>query len=189
MLAEHYLESAPGYGIDSELHLDESAKEVMLRYNWPGNVRELKNIVNRASVLATTDVVTGDVMRKAIFGNNAQDSPYQVSMYDGKPTLPNTAQLSEGGLGLDGNAGAASARGADQATEARSEWELLPPEERLARRNKAVNDAHANLIKEALIVAEGKVTQAANLLDVSRKTMYRLMEKYNIDSQEFRNKK
>lgn len=189
LLAEHYLESAPGYGIDSELHLDESAKEVMLRYNWPGNVRELKNIVNRASVLATTDVVTGDVMRKAIFGNNAQDSQYQVSMYDGKPTLPNTAQLSEGGLGLDGNAGAASAIGADQATEAGSEWELLPPEERLARRNKAVNDAHANLIKEALIVAEGKVTQAANLLDVSRKTMYRLMEKYNIDSQEFRNKK
>ena len=39
------------------LHLSEEALRVMENYQWPGNVRELENTLQRASVLATTDVL------------------------------------------------------------------------------------------------------------------------------------
>ena len=39
------------------LQLSEEALKVMENYPWPGNVRELENTLQRASVLATTDVL------------------------------------------------------------------------------------------------------------------------------------
>ncbi len=36
---------------------DAEARVAMLRYSWPGNVRELRNVVERALVLATGDVI------------------------------------------------------------------------------------------------------------------------------------
>ena len=40
------------------LRLSEDAYELMESYNWPGNVRELENTIQRAAVLANTDVLT-----------------------------------------------------------------------------------------------------------------------------------
>jgi DNA-binding NtrC family response regulator len=40
------------------LRLSEDAYELMESYNWPGNVRELENTIQRATVLANTDVLT-----------------------------------------------------------------------------------------------------------------------------------
>jgi two-component system response regulator AtoC len=37
--------------------LDPQAKKLMLAYHWPGNVRELENVLERAMVLADTDVL------------------------------------------------------------------------------------------------------------------------------------
>ena len=40
------------------LRLSEDAYALMESYNWPGNVRELENTLQRATVLANTDVLT-----------------------------------------------------------------------------------------------------------------------------------
>ena len=40
------------------LRLSEDAYALMESYNWPGNVRELENTIQRATVLANTDVLT-----------------------------------------------------------------------------------------------------------------------------------
>ena len=37
---------------------DAEACEVLQRYNWPGNLRQLKNVVKRATLLATGDFIT-----------------------------------------------------------------------------------------------------------------------------------
>jgi len=55
-LAEHFLgRSAAKLG--RTLRLSPAALERLLRYPWPGNVRELENAIERAAILARTEVI------------------------------------------------------------------------------------------------------------------------------------
>jgi DNA-binding NtrC family response regulator len=49
-LAEHFL--------GDDKHLGEAARAALLRHAWPGNVRELKNTIQRAKLLAASEVIT-----------------------------------------------------------------------------------------------------------------------------------
>ena len=55
-LAEHFLGRFRAFSGHGPTQFSDRAKEAMLAYQWPGNVRELKNAVERAHVLATSDV-------------------------------------------------------------------------------------------------------------------------------------
>ncbi len=46
----------------SMLRFDPEAMQVLMDHNWPGNVRELENVVERAVVLASSPIVTVDVL-------------------------------------------------------------------------------------------------------------------------------
>jgi transcriptional regulator with PAS, ATPase and Fis domain len=47
---------AEAYHTDS-IHLDEEAKNILLKYPWPGNIRELKNLMEQLSVLAEDKLI------------------------------------------------------------------------------------------------------------------------------------
>lgn len=53
-------------------------------------------------------------------------------------------------------------------------------ETRLARRMAEIDDAHVNLIQEALDIAGGNKSKAAQLMGISRITLYRMLEKYSL---------
>jgi DNA-binding NtrC family response regulator len=36
---------------------DDAARELLMSYDWPGNIRELRNVVERACILSTGDVI------------------------------------------------------------------------------------------------------------------------------------
>ena len=57
LLCEYFLAKISSQKHLPRLHLSEEALKVMEAYPWPGNVRELENTLQRASVLATTDVL------------------------------------------------------------------------------------------------------------------------------------
>jgi DNA-binding NtrC family response regulator len=58
LLADHFLKQTKTAGRDNPPRLSDSAREALAHYRWPGNVRELRNVIERASLLATDGVVT-----------------------------------------------------------------------------------------------------------------------------------
>ncbi|TSA31133.1 MAG: sigma-54-dependent Fis family transcriptional regulator [Verrucomicrobiaceae bacterium] len=57
LLAEYFLQKIANRKHRPPLKLSEDAIRVMEAYPWPGNVRELENTMQRATVLATADVL------------------------------------------------------------------------------------------------------------------------------------
>ncbi len=50
----------------SELILDSASIEALKRYDWPGNVRELLNVLRRASLFATSDALSAELIERMI---------------------------------------------------------------------------------------------------------------------------
>ncbi len=57
LLAEYFLSKVAARQRLPRLRLSEEALEAMEKYPWPGNVRELENTIQRAAVLATSDLI------------------------------------------------------------------------------------------------------------------------------------
>ena len=57
LLAEYFLQKVAATKHIPRMRLSEEALRVMEAYPWPGNVRELENTMQRATVLATSDVI------------------------------------------------------------------------------------------------------------------------------------
>lgn len=58
LLARFFVDRLAKKRNNPRLRLSEDAYALMESYNWPGNVRELENTIQRATVLANTDVLT-----------------------------------------------------------------------------------------------------------------------------------
>jgi two-component system nitrogen regulation response regulator GlnG len=57
LLAEYFLQKVATRKHLPRLQLSEEAIQVLESHHWPGNVRELENTIQRASVLATSDIL------------------------------------------------------------------------------------------------------------------------------------
>jgi len=64
-LVEHFLR-VNAYGGRDRLQVTPEAMACLLRYPWPGNIRELRNVIERLSVLADSQVLTVDALPPAI---------------------------------------------------------------------------------------------------------------------------
>jgi DNA-binding NtrC family response regulator len=65
LLVEHFLR-INAYGGRERLHVTPDAMTCLTRYPWPGNIRELRNVIERLSVLADSQVLTVDALPPAI---------------------------------------------------------------------------------------------------------------------------
>jgi two-component system response regulator PilR (NtrC family) len=66
LLAQHFLVH---YARENEKHLRDispQAMEALLDYHWPGNVRELENVIERAVVLSTGEVLGVDLLPSSV---------------------------------------------------------------------------------------------------------------------------
>jgi DNA-binding NtrC family response regulator len=64
-LVEHFLR-VNAYGGRERLQVTSEAMACLVRYPWPGNIRELRNVIERLSVLADSQVLTVDTLPPAI---------------------------------------------------------------------------------------------------------------------------
>jgi two-component system response regulator FlrC len=56
-LARHFLAAMANSMDRGNLRFSPAAETVLLQYGWPGNTREMENVIQRAVILATTDVI------------------------------------------------------------------------------------------------------------------------------------
>ena len=66
LLANHFIEVYCNKNKRPILQLTTEAIERLMAYRWPGNVRELENVIERAVVLCTDDVISIDNLPDAI---------------------------------------------------------------------------------------------------------------------------
>lgn len=84
LLAEYFLQKIANHRHRPLLNLSEDAVRVLESYPWPGNVRELENTMQRASVLATNDVLLPKDIPLGLAARDGQPSPEPM------PTPPST---------------------------------------------------------------------------------------------------
>ena len=60
-LSFYFLKTATEGGA-GEWEVSEEAMAALTAYSWPGNVRELRNVIRRASILATEPVISSDLL-------------------------------------------------------------------------------------------------------------------------------
>jgi DNA-binding NtrC family response regulator len=67
LLANHFLRKYEKPLSRSTMRFSKGAMRLLINYTWPGNVRELENTVERAVILAETDVIhTQDLPEKLL---------------------------------------------------------------------------------------------------------------------------
>ena len=74
-LAEYFLHKIAHQKHKPQLKLSEEAVRVLEIYPWPGNVRELENTIQRASVLATADVLLPKDIPLGQVSSSSSDGP------------------------------------------------------------------------------------------------------------------
>lgn len=158
LLAHMFLEELAENQGQSEKSFSVDALAALVHYRWPGNVRELQNAVQRASVLADTDVISlADFPRRiaqALEDREAQETFSPDGRYGADPQPE--AQSVEAGTGGQ----------ATQAVPLPASWSL------------------ADLEKEAILQAYhrtgGNVSKIARDLGISRAALYRRLRDYGL---------
>jgi transcriptional regulator with PAS, ATPase and Fis domain len=58
LLAEHFIKLYSNKYLKTQLELDKTAKEKLLLYHYPGNVRELQYAIERAVIMAESNILS-----------------------------------------------------------------------------------------------------------------------------------
>jgi two-component system nitrogen regulation response regulator GlnG len=142
------------------------ALEVMQKYDWPGNVRELENLIYRSAVMAQETILIKDL-------------PAEIVEAAGI-----TSPLSEQNESDSSVEASASKVGANS----RESLDILAPLDQIY--NKMRVDFEKNLLQEierefiirALKESKGKLASAAEVLGMTRATLRKRIDQYDLDS-------
>jgi DNA-binding NtrC family response regulator len=150
ILAEYFLRKVALQKALPQVKLSEEGVKVLEKYSWPGNVRELENTIQRACVLATSDVLL----------------PKDIPLGDIPPGDPSTAH----------QAGSHSAAPitTDAAIEVLLKAAQVDPNVQL------LPWVEREFTLYALKSTQGNQVRAAKLLGITRATLRKRIEKFQI---------
>ncbi len=72
LLVEHFIRKFAEENGRETCTLDPGALKTLLDYDWPGNVRELENVIERAVVLSSGNVISADLFPRNLTANLAE---------------------------------------------------------------------------------------------------------------------
>jgi nitrogen regulation protein NR(I) len=134
------------------------ALDFLNQYHWPGNVRELENVIQRATVVTKGDVILPLDLPTEVL--KAFPRPVQSVVEPGTITPTTTPTPQESDLTMLSKTLFRWARN-------QKELKVIPAVER-------------ELIMQALAETKGNQVQAAKLLGITRATLRKRVEKFNI---------
>jgi len=174
LLAEYFLQKIAAHKHLPAPRLSEDAVRLLESYNWPGNVRELENTIQRACVLATSEVLLpkdiplgtveiGEAPLQPVSQASAEGAPTPLSPPPGIPSLNHQAPpASSAPLDTKG-----AVEVLLEAAKADEELQLLPWLER-------------EFTIAAMQMTRGNQLKAAKLLGVTRATLRKRIERFSI---------
>jgi transcriptional regulator with PAS, ATPase and Fis domain len=77
LLAHHFLDKARTKLNKNIVGLEDRVVKAMVHYQWPGNIREMQNIIERAAVLTSNDVICLEHLPRAI-SQSYTENPEQI---------------------------------------------------------------------------------------------------------------
>jgi len=158
LLVEFFLNHFKNQNGRRNLRIIDEAMEVLRTYRWPGNVRQLRNVIDSAVVLADgNEILPRDLSLRDAHSLNEPSSATPPVAGTGS-TLPPSASSKSPKVGANASSGPNNAQNADFDTLSVDVWEH-------------------RLIQEALRRTQGNIPAAAELMGISRATLYRKMEK------------
>jgi two-component system nitrogen regulation response regulator GlnG len=160
LLVNYFLVKQAAAGATSPKSVSAEFLAAFERHHWPGNVRELENVVQRASVMAKSDVLLPADLPPG-FGGEPEGEPRQPPPAPAPPASGESIPSSEP---------VALARGLFRWARTHPEARVLPAVER-------------ELVIQALTETNGNQVQAAKLLGITRATLRKRVAKYHIRKQ------
>jgi len=83
ILASYFIDYFNGELNRSVLGLSRESSNFMMEYDWPGNVRELRNIIERAILLESTDLILPEHLPREILDGQVADLSTLGSSFEG----------------------------------------------------------------------------------------------------------
>lgn len=182
------------------IRLNEEATELLKNYYWNGNVRQLKNVAEQISIIETNHDITADTLRRYLPANEMQTSLQLVRPEAGSDTYMNERELlykvlfdmkremSEMRQQLNGLLQGKSPIASATPTIHQSAQTLTPRhkerdyqvEEVYTEEVGSMEEVERETIRRALEKTGGNRRDAARLLSVSERTLYRKIKEYQL---------
>jgi DNA-binding NtrC family response regulator len=141
--------------------ISDEVQAIFMGYLWPGNVREMENVIQRAMILSTSDIITKECLpinfQSLPRSNGGEDLTAQAGM---------TLGIQDEVLG--GSADLSSLTGGEAG------FRMTDHVQRVAEQ------MEKRLVREALRKCNFKRQEAAKLLGISRKSLHNKMRRYGL---------
>ncbi len=160
------------------------AMEVLMNYPWPGNIRELENAIERCFALSTSETIGKEDLPPQLF-RNAEEALSAVTPMDenGEGRTDETrSKVAPPGIPPQAPSNANPAPKNAQSGQGDKKPSFTEPfVPKAPEKPLTLDEMEKRQIVEALRRAKGKKVEAARLLGIDRKRLYRKMKKYQLN--------
>jgi two-component system nitrogen regulation response regulator NtrX len=200
LFTENFIESISLEHAVPPITLDSSAMSIMQSYTWPGNIRELRNLIERLMVLSVDRDVTASDLDVYLDGyDNGNTVPSNLPVHLGKSPEESSRDLLywailevardikelktyliENGSSVGQIKPLPIYQSEKTPIERGTEIEFSETGSSLQHQIKTMDQVERDAILGALRATNGHRQQAARLLDVAERTLYRKIRQYGL---------
>lgn len=166
LLADHFLNNLAFNNAYTKVFAEETV-DILMRYPWPGNIRELANLIERAFYISMKERTI-----------RPEDLPLHVSLFQAEPKQGDVHTVSPGSPQSENSNSCFNELLFSRALEGRPISFAIRDEDQPAT---TIKENEKQLIQKMLYRCGYNISRTAQMLGISRSTLYLKLKKYDID--------